>query len=78
MWSQFLDNTEVGNTSNMVLSGLEMTCYSGEECLQHKLGFPYPASLYGQGPLVERTKFYSNIFGFWLFIQGGTVAIPAI
>ena len=63
MWSQFLDKTEVGNTSSIVLSSLEMTCYSGEECLQHKLGFPYPSSLYGWGPLVERSKFYSNIFG---------------
>ena len=63
MWSQLLDKTEVGNTSSIVLSSLEMTCYSGEECLQHKLGFSYPSSLYGCGPLVERTKCYSNIFG---------------
>ena len=52
------NKTEVENTSNMVLSGLEMTCYSGEGCIPNQPGFPNLASPYGCRPSVERANFY--------------------
>ena len=52
------NKTEVENTSNMVLSGLEMTCFSGEGCIPDQPGLLNIASPYGCGQSVERANFY--------------------